>query len=235
MADFKRHLTASSLLGVGYGAGAYLLYDVPVPTCVLAGGLCGVSGMLPDLDSGPGVPLRESMALAAAVVPMMLIDRFEQFGMSPELIVLAGAMLYLFIRFGLAALLRKYTVHRGMFHSLPAALIFGELAFLLASGSIELRIYKAGGVLVGYLSHLLLDELYSIEWYRGRLRLKRSFGTALKIFGTSWWSNITTYLKLAVLTFVVLKEPGWMQEHYSTQIKKPVEQTAGKVMGRILR
>ena len=64
-----------------------------------------------------------------------------------------------------------------MFHSLPAALIAGELAFLLASGDdVRLRIYKAGAVVLGYVSHLVLDELYSLEWYRGRLRLKRSFG-----------------------------------------------------------
>ncbi len=235
MANFKTHITVSSLLGIGYGGAAYALYDVPIPTCILAGGLCGVSGMLPDLDSGPGVPLRESMALAAAVVPMMLIDRFQQFGMSPELIVLAGALVYLFIRFGLAALLRKYTVHRGMFHSLPAALIFGEVAFLLASGSVELRIYKAGGVALGYLIHLLLDELYSIEWSRGRLRLKKSFGTAMKLFGRNWWPNITTYAKLAVFTFVVLKEPGWMQQNYQDQVQQPVEQTAANVVDRIMR
>ncbi len=237
MANFKTHISASSLLGIGYGGAAYMLYDVPLPTCVLAGGLCGVSGMLPDLDSGPSVPLRESVALAAAVVPIMLIDRFQQMGItSPELIVLAGALVYLLIRFGLAAFLRKYTVHRGMFHSLPAALIFGELAFLLASGDdVWLRIYKAGGVVVGYLSHLALDELYSIEWARGRLRLKKSFGTALKVFGRGWWPNISTYLKLAVLTFIALKEPGWMQQHYKDQVRQPVEQTAANMLDRIIR
>ena len=54
MAGFKTHITTSSVLGVAYGATARCLYDVPLPTCLLAGGLCGVSGMLPDLDSGPG-------------------------------------------------------------------------------------------------------------------------------------------------------------------------------------
>ena len=102
MADFKTHIAFSSVLGIGYGATAYALFDVPIPTCVLAGGLCGVSGMLPDIDSGPGVPLRESMAFAAAVVPMMLIPRFPQLGMSSELIVLAGAGIYLMIRFVIA-------------------------------------------------------------------------------------------------------------------------------------
>ena len=56
-----------------------------------------------------------------------------------------------------------------MFHSLPAAVIFGEIAFLLASGDDwRLRAFKAGGVVIGFLSHLVLDEIYSIEWTRGR-------------------------------------------------------------------
>ena len=226
MANFKTHLTFSTLLGAGYGTAAHLLYEVPLPSCVLAGGLCSVSGMLPDVDSNAGKPLRESMAFAAAVVPMMMIDRFRQLGMSSESIVLAGAGIYLLIRFVIARWLRSYTVHRGMFHSLPAAAIFGEIAFLLASGDTELRIYKAGGVVIGYLSHLVLDELYSIEWRHGRLRLKNSFGSAVKLIGHKWWPNLSTFAKLAVLTFVVLKEPGWMEQYCQEQIEPAIEQTA---------
>ena len=66
MAGFKTHITTSTVLGIGYGAGAHLLYGLPLDTCMLAGGLCSVSGMLPDLDSDSGVPIRESMAFAAA-------------------------------------------------------------------------------------------------------------------------------------------------------------------------
>ena len=228
MASFRTHLTFSTVLGAGYGGAAYVLFDVPVPTCVLAGGLCSVSGMLPDVDSNAGVPLRESMAFAAAVVPMMLMDRFRQLGLSPESMILAGAGIYLFIRFVVAGWLRRYTTHRGMFHSLPAAVIVGELAFLLSSGDdLRLRIYGAGAVFLGYVSHLVLDELSSFQWHRGRLRLKRSFGSALKLFCRKWWPNVSTYLKLAVLTYVVLKEPGWMQQHYRERIVPTIRNQVG--------
>ena len=134
MPGFKTHITGSTLLGIGYGGGAYVVYGVPWPTCALAAGLCSVSGMLPDIDSDSSTPQRESMAFASAVVPMMLMHRFQHWGMTHEMILLAGAAVYLAIRFGAGALLRMYTVHRGMFHSLPAALVAGEVAFLLASG-----------------------------------------------------------------------------------------------------
>ena len=95
MADFKTHLTTSSFMGVAYGVAARALFDVPLSTCALAGGLCAVSGMLPDVDSGSSKPLRESLAFAAAVVPMMMVDRLQPLGADTELIVLAGALVYL--------------------------------------------------------------------------------------------------------------------------------------------
>ena len=213
MAGFKTHITFSSILGAGYGTAAYFLYDVPIPSCILAGGLCGVSGMLPDLDSGPGRPLHESMAFAAAVVPVMLIHYFQQMGLSHEMMIIIGAALYLLIRFGGAWLLQRFTVHRGMFHSLPAAAIFGELGYLLASGDTNLRLYKAGAVVLGYMSHLFLDEIWSIEWSHG-LHFKSSFGTALKIFGHSGWANLSAYAKLSLLTLVLFLQPAWMQQYF---------------------
>jgi hypothetical protein len=206
MAGFKTHITTSTLLGIGYGGVAFS-YGVPLPACVLGAGLCGVSGMLPDLDSDSGVPLRESLAFAAAVVPMLLLDRFQHLGFAPETMVLAGALVYLLVRFGVGWFLRSYTVHRGMFHSLPAALIFGEIAYLLCMCDDELlRLFKSGGVVIGYLSHLLLDELYSLHWKRGRLRLKKSFGTALKLWGDSVWANISTYAKLGLVSYLVMQD-----------------------------
>jgi len=212
MADFKTHITTSTVLGFAYAGTAYAVFDVPLPTCLLSAGLASVSGMLPDIDSDSGVPLRESLAFASAVVPMMLVHRFQQFGLSHEWIVLAGAATYLAVRFGLGWLLKHFTAHRGMFHSLPAAAIFGEVAFLLASGSVELRCFKAGAVVLGYLSHLALDEIYSLRFRRGTLRVKKSLGTGMKLFGQKAWPNVITYAGLIVLTFLSVMEPGWMDK-----------------------
>jgi hypothetical protein len=234
MAGFKTHITVSSVLGVGYGGAAYWFYGAPWETCVLAGGLCGVSGMLPDIDSDSGTPVRESMAFAAAVVPMMLIPRFQQMHLSHELMILAASGIYLLIRFGLAALLKKYTVHRGMFHSLPAALVFGEVAFLLFSGDdLPIRTFKAGAIVAGYLSHLLLDEIYSFQFRRGRLKLKSSFGTALKLFGQSGWSNVSVYAKLLLLSALIFFEPQWSQNK-GTGDHPSVQQSAMRLIDRVL-
>ncbi|HZZ72661.1 MAG TPA: metal-dependent hydrolase [Pirellulales bacterium] len=235
MAGFKTHITTSTILGIGYGTAAYFKFNVPWDTAALAGGLCSVSGMLPDIDSGPGVPLRESLSFAAAVVPMLMIDRFTKMGMSFESMALAGGFIYCLIRFGLGRFLRKYTVHRGMFHSIPACLIFGELAFLIChSDNLYLRYFKAGGVVLGFMSHLLLDEIWSIEFNHGIPHLKSSFGTAMKFWGKSMSANFSCYAKLAVLTFLVLQDPIWMGR-FDTPLGDKVESVANGVFQRLDR
>jgi LexA-binding, inner membrane-associated putative hydrolase len=205
MAGFKTHITTSSVIGVAYGAGAYAAYDVPLPSCVLAAGLCGVAGMLPDLDSEPGVPLRESVAFAAAVVPMLMIDRWQHLGMSRESIVLACGGMYLLIRFGLGKLLNRLTVHRGMFHSLPALAIVGQLAYLVCSHDNPwMRCFFAVAVMSGFASHLVLDEIWSIDMRH--LRLKSSFGTAVKLWGACWWANLFSYANIILLALLISQD-----------------------------
>ena len=212
MAGFKTHVTFSSLLGCGY-AGAGCLYGVPVDTAVLGGAICGFSGMLPDLDSDYGTPLRETMCFTAAVVPMLLIHRFAAFGLKPDEMALAGIAMYLFIRFGVTKMIRKYTVHRGMFHSIPAGLTFAGVAFLISwSTDVNIRYFKAGAVLTGFMSHLILDEIYSFEFKSGAWRVKKSFGTAIKLWGDDTWANFSTYAKLVVVIALIFSEPSVLEQ-----------------------
>jgi hypothetical protein len=211
MAGFRMHVSTSAVLGCGYAGAAHALYGVPADTAIVAGAMCGFAGMLPDLDSDYGVPLRETMAFTAAIIPMMLVGRLQSFNLSYDSMALVAVSVYLFMRFGLTNMIRKYTVHRGMFHSIPAGLIFGGLAFLVCGAApFEIRCYKAGGVLVGFMSHLLLDEIYAIEWKGGRWRFKKSFGTAIKFWGDDAWSNFTTYAKLVIVGMFILGEPSVM-------------------------
>jgi len=231
MAGFKTHITTSSLLGVGY-AGLGVHFGVPIESSLIAGGLCGVGGMLPDIDSDSGIPFRESMGFAAAIVPMMLLDRFRELGLNYEQILLATGGMYLFVRFGLARLFAKYTVHRGMFHSLPAAFVFAGVVFLLCgSGDLQLRYFKACGVFLGVMSHLVLDEIYAVEWTGGRWRFKKSFGTALKLWGKNGWANISTYGKLAIVVTMILGEPMVMERYGTSPVAVSREEWTSRIAG----
>ncbi|HEX5471483.1 MAG TPA: metal-dependent hydrolase [Lacipirellulaceae bacterium] len=218
MAGFRTHVTVSSLLGTGYAGALYSMYGVPLPTATVAGALCGFSGMLPDLDSDTGVPLREAMGFTAAAVPLLLVRRFQSLHFSTDTMILIGIGLYLFVRFGVANMIRKTTVHRGMFHSIPAMLIFGGIAFLLTGASpFHDRLLMSGGVMGGFLSHLILDEIYSVEYRSGRWRTKKSFGTAMKLWGGDRWSNVSTYAKLAIVGMGIVGEPGVMNQFGANQ------------------
>ena len=233
MAGIKTHISTSTALGVVYGAGGVAL-GIPWETSLVAGGLCAVSGMLPDLDSDSGIPLRETSTFLAAMVPVMLIHRFEQLGLTNEQMILAAGAVYVLIRFVLVEVFKRYTVHRGMWHSYPAAAIAGLGAFLICSNDeVGLRMFKAGGVVLGFMSHLVLDEIWSIE--RGRLgwRMKKSAGTALKFYSKSTWSNVSTYGKLLVLVLLVFGDDFLMtrMQSLTNQVHPRVVETIDQGQG----
>ena len=209
MAAFKQHVTFSSLLGVGY-AGALAATGVEWVHSVLAGGLCGIAGMLPDLDSPSGRPVRELFGITAIAVPLLLTYRLRRSGIEPEQLVLFAAALYLLIRFGLSWVFKHLTVHRGMFHSIPAMLIAGEAVYLAHDCPEPYgRVTLAGGIMLGFLSHLVLDEIYAVDMNGATLRFNKAAGSALKFFSKSWAATTGTWLVLAALTYLVGVDMGY--------------------------
>jgi membrane-bound metal-dependent hydrolase YbcI (DUF457 family) len=212
MADFKTHITTSTVLGIAYGVGGRYALDVPLDSCLLAGGLCAIAGMGPDLDSDSGVPARETLSAVSMLVPMLLVQRIAEYEFSSEQLVLYGAGIYFLVRFGIGSLFRRFTVHRGMWHSIPAALIAGVLAFLLCSCELQIRLFKAWAVILGFMSHLILDELYSVDLNGRRIRVKKSFGTAMKFFGDRPFPNILAYGTLLLMLTLVWLDPAFQRE-----------------------
>jgi membrane-bound metal-dependent hydrolase YbcI (DUF457 family) len=207
MADFKTHITTSTVLGCAYGSYGYFILGMPPAHCLIAGSLCSVAGMLPDLDSNSGIPQREMLSFVSVVVPLLMLDRFQALGLTPEHMVFVAGVMYVIIRFGVGALFRKYTKHRGMWHSIPAAMIAGLATFLVClSTDFEIRIFKSWAVVLGFVSHLVLDEIYAVDWQGRSIRVKKSFGTALKFISSSPWANVVTYGKLILLISLILSD-----------------------------
>ena len=186
MAGFRMHITVSSAVGVAYGAAAVEPMGFTTEAGVLAAGVTAIGGMLPDLDHQAGRPMREMFGLAAVIVPLMLAHRFRHIGMSPEGVLASFLFGYLFVRYVAIALFKRITVHRGMYHSIPAMLVAG-LCVYLAYHSDDRRIREllACGVMLGFLSHLILDEIYSVGWDGLKPTLKSSAGSAVKFASSS--------------------------------------------------
>lgn len=212
MADFRTHIAGSTIVGIGYGVWGHL-QGVPLETSVLAGGLCSVAGMLPDLDSDSGRPSREMFPFIAAVIPALMLDRFRQWGLTSEWIAVATGGIYLLIRFGVGEIFKRYTVHRGMWHSVPACAIAGLITFLLCPKQLlMLRVYISVAVMLGFTVHLVLDEIWSVNLSTSKIGLKSSWGTALKFYGDSAWANFATYAKLIVLVAAAIGDPMLMRD-----------------------
>jgi LexA-binding, inner membrane-associated putative hydrolase len=207
MASFAGHISFSSALGVAYGiAGAYY-WQLDWGPALLGAGLTTIGGMLPDLDSDSGVPVREMFGLGAVLVPFLLLRRLMNLELTFEQLIVVMAGIYLFVRYGLSEIFKRITVHRGIFHSIPAMLIAGLTIFILYhSPDVSLRIYLALGTMIGFLSHLVLDELYSVDFSGASLRLNQFAGSALKLYSQSWPVTVSAYLLLACLTFVARQE-----------------------------
>lgn len=221
MAGFRMHVTVSSVCGVAAGIAAVKLLGHPPETGLLVGAVTAVGGMLPDLDSDSGVPVREMSGLAAAVIPLLLINRLRSTGLSHEGVLAALVGAYLVIRYGAANLFKYITVHRGMWHSIPAMLIAGLLVYLgyhTPQAEQSTRYVLAVGVMVGFASHLILDEIYSVDFNGIRLTLKSSAGSAFKFFSSSVVGTVVCYALLGGLGFLAYKDYEARAGHDATAV-----------------
>ena len=215
MANYREHITVSTLVGLGYGLGTVVLGGFSWVQGALAGWIAAVGGLLPDLDLPTSRPVRELFGLVAVIGPLLVVGpllHLARVEATSETILLALIVTSLAVRFGAPELIRVFAKHRGMFHSLPAMLIAAEVVYLAYPNRlVSVRLVMAGAVAAGFLSHLLLDELYSVQVKNGKLRTKASFGTAVKWAGPRFVPNVLTYAAVMLLSYAVLLEWGFIE------------------------
>jgi len=178
------------------GTASYLLSSVSLLPSVLAGCLCSVGGILPDIDSDTSTSFKRCLMIVAGFFSLMLVSRLGDFAMEPEGIIIVGFGTFSMIWFVGGGLFKKISRHRGMCHSIPFGVIAAEIIFILASGSLQLRLFKAFAIFLGVMIHLTLDEIYSVQIKDG-VRIKKSFGTALKMIDFD-------HVKLTVFVYLVV-------------------------------
>ena len=217
MASYRGHLMLSAPLGVAYGGAAALNpawhpEQNWAPMC-LGAGLCTIGGLLPDLDSDSGVPVRELFGItAAAFASILYFPLTRRLDLPADQALVIAAVFYFLVRYGFSSIFRKLTVHRGMYHSIPAMLISGLIVYLVfPTDDLMLKFYLAGAVMVGFLSHLVLDEIYSVDFMGVAIRFNKYAGSAVKFGSSSWWATLTCYVILFALGYVAWEGPDWAQ------------------------
>lgn len=225
MAAFCEHVIFSSGLGVVYGATAWYGLGFTPVQATLSAVMTGVAGMLPDLDLDHGRPAQELFGLLAGVAPLLLVGRVLQWLHLPndrEMVMLGMVVLYVLIRYVLSRVIPHLSVHRGMFHSIPALLIAAELAYLTYPTTvIRVKLLVAAGVALGFFSHLLLDEIYSVELNGVKVGLKKSSGTALKMFGEAFLPNVFSFALAGTLTYASLMDAGLIRDTTQEVVPTP--------------
>lgn len=186
MASFRTHFSSGIVLGV---LGIFFVLSFSI-----AGGagffsamfVAAIMGALaPDMDSDSGVPFHVVFgSLSAILAGVALLMALREYPSDIRFIVglpLAAVVLVWGI---LGTIFKHFTRHRGMAHSIPAAVVSGLIAFS-ASGAIgfdEWRSFLLGiAMMLGYLLHLILDEVYAAVNFHGMPFVpNKAFGSALK-------------------------------------------------------
>ena len=200
MADFRTHLTFGSLTGFTIAISVYLsdwVHNIYMAIIIYFATVIG--SFLPDMDSDSGHPVKIIFEFYAYISAALTIYYLHDNGLSIYFRIFLPIASFFFVRIVMMKLFIKHTKHRGIFHSFPAFLVV-FFASLLVAWSTDLFLMEKFSIAIaisfGYLSHLILDEIYAVkmlnpskskkkrtffEIIKRHLGVKRSFGTALDL------------------------------------------------------
>ncbi|ATX80910.1 LexA-binding, inner membrane-associated putative hydrolase [Mariprofundus ferrinatatus] len=200
MANFRTHLTVAAAGSLAATAVVMQTSHTDHMEALLLFLLGLHAGILPDIDSDHSIPAQLLFTILSFVTAIAVVFLYYDKLLIVPLLFAAGVAA-LAVRFLLCPLFAATTEHRGLFHSLPAALLFGMATFSagihLFAWQISFAWLAAGFVSGGYLLHLLLDEFYSVD-FTGAV-LKESFGSALTLFsGKAWLSYLLLYAAVGI-------------------------------------
>lgn len=187
MAMFGAHLLVGTVCGGLYGC-VGLLCGFSLPSCLLSAWLVAVASLLPDLDTKSIINKELSLFLGvcAAILAALYLK-----GRSVETAFLCGLAAYAVVRYVVCGVLLRFARHRGALHSVMAAAVLSFVVYLALSGGRNVRAFEGFAIFLGYIGHLLVDEVTSFG--------KESFGSALKLFGDTFIVNVVLTISLVVL------------------------------------
>lgn len=206
LGNYRQHITFAAALGTLYAWAAFIFAGIHWLYGSVAALLATMAGLLPDLDSPSGAGLKGFTGILGVLVAVAVWQKIGHFNPEPafEIHLWAVIGVFVFVRYGLRRIVSKVTVHRGMSHSFPTCAIWGELAYLYYPTEDHLlRIVMAAAVVTGFFSHLLLDEICSVDLQGARVN--KAFGTAMKFWAKSVWGTLFIYAVLSFLTWRIIQ------------------------------
>lgn len=204
MPSFNTHISAGVVLG---GAALFFIVSnklLPQPEAFLITTAIAIGSILPDMDSDTSVPFHIASSLLSLAVGALTYGYFKTLLSDNSEILFRVIIAVLAVKFVVSPIIKKLTKHRGIWHSIPAAIILTLGSFLALQTitlTIRMRLYIAVAAGAGYLTHLVLDEGSSFFHFKFLIfwSPKKSLGSALKLVGESKMITIMTYVIICVL------------------------------------
>lgn len=205
MASFRTHISFGIAAGVLGIIGLVSLATANNPGLMVAIFVAAALGsILPDLDSDSGIPFYitfGSLTIVCGVLAFMWVYKTAPSDWAALVLWTLGTLA--FVWWGVGYFFKRVTKHRGMAHSLPAALLAGLIVFTLAS-----RLHYADddafllgtAMAVGYCIHLILDEVWAAVNFQGTLFVpNKALGSALKVTSANRYAMLGVFAVIAFL------------------------------------
>jgi membrane-bound metal-dependent hydrolase YbcI (DUF457 family) len=208
MATSQSHFSLSLIVAAVYSIAALLLFHFKPELVLLAAVLVVVAGMLPNIDQGGSNQAKETASLLAAVAPLFCLEFFPSIAQGGiARIALVVVLCYLLTRLLVVRSLKKYTTHRGMVHSIPAAIIAAEVTYLMFWDlQREGKIFLALAAFSGFMTHLVLDAYGNLDLMKSATGQKEKKPAVLKVLGDTGKGNFVAYATMLVLGWFVAKD-----------------------------
>jgi membrane-bound metal-dependent hydrolase YbcI (DUF457 family) len=221
MASFRAHISLGIASGILGALGLLTLaFSDELGFIAIVFVMAVLGSIMPDMDSDSGIPFHitfGSFATVAAALVFITLSRESPLVWERVLLWTASTFAFIYVVVGYC--FKRFTRHRGMAHSLPAALLAGLVTFFLAvhfSFTDMEAFILAVSMLAGYVGHLILDELYAAVNFHGTPFVpNKALGSALKLASNDTLINLAVYGAILFMLagnvgrFVNLAETFW--------------------------
>jgi hypothetical protein len=212
MANFTTHIAVGTVAS-GLMSTMVMAANIVSPEQLLTLAAAGTLGsVLPDVDLKDSRPSQAMFSMLAVFIAFAVLFNIGWRYSIAEMWILWAAS-FLGVRYVGGWIFHRLSYHRGIYHSLLAGAFFGLLTTAVyrhVLGTNETVAWLGGlFMFLGYLVHLTLDEMYSVDVMD--VRVKASFGTALKFMDYKHLGHSAAMAVATVLVFLVTPPfwPSW--------------------------
>ena len=215
MADFKTHLGWSIGSGIILAAaGLHARHLKPIEGLAVTA-LAAIGGSIPDIDEEKSIPYRFFSHFLSLVMPIVILLHLKpkigsELWINILFYIFFSAIIYKII----CPIIKAMTKHRGVMHSIPFAILCGELTYLFFTSDYELfepaskkmPVYFGVAVFLGHIIHLIVDEIYSMwDKKEKKIKIKKSLGTAFTMYSkdATLLANLMVYMLVILAAFAI--------------------------------